>query len=122
APHTIKNWFLIKVPPQQRNAAAVQALIADWAGQNVAPFVSPVFVDDLGGPLIVTPDLLVQFADTVTPANAEAILAQIAPRELLNRDWDGMINAYRVRTSFTVGFHVLRAANTLAQMAEVRFA
>ena len=82
-------------------------------------FVSPVFADDLGGPLVVTPEILLRFNEGVADDAAEAILDGF---EIIERDWAGMPGAYKVRIDTSVGLHVIDAAAALASRAEVRYA
>ncbi|MDX2116517.1 MAG: S8 family serine peptidase [Planctomycetota bacterium] len=101
--------------PRQLVAAAASAAEA----RDIA-FVSPVFFDDLGGPMMVTPVLLVGFGPEVDAEGARELLA--GKGEIEAADWANMPGVYRVRSVARDGFEVLDAANTLAETPGVRFA
>ncbi|MHC4220496.1 MAG: S8 family peptidase, partial [Planctomycetota bacterium] len=121
-PWPITGWSLATVPVGARNATGVEALVAAVAGDQAADFVSPVFIGEDGGPLFVTPDILVGFHRHIPAARAEVILAASEAGRIADVDYAGMARVYRVRSAATNGFDVLDAANALAVRPEVRFA
>lgn len=85
-------------------------------------FVSPVFLSDSGGPVIVTPVLLVGFKPDITDEDARRWLDRFAAGEVLDRNWAGMSNVYRTRSTARSGLDVLQTANLLAESGLVLFA
>jgi subtilisin family serine protease len=126
--HRFGEWRLVDVPQEMRHAEGVERLVRGLAAagdEAQRSFVSPVFFDDLGGPLIVTPIVLVRFFESVPAMLAEFILEGHGlgiERDVLEADWAGMSSAYRVRPATHNGFEVLRLANALAQRPETIFA
>ena len=118
----IAGWYLCDLDGPAAGAAAVEASVAAAAAGPEIDFASPVFVGDDGGPLIVTPDILVGFHPQVAAADAEAILAASGAGRVTDVNWGGMPRVYRLRSAARNGFEVLAAANALAQRPEVIFA
>jgi len=82
-------------------------------------FASPVYVDDLGGPMFVTPYVLVSFNDAVPPAEREALFRKAgsgSPKAF------EALGIFRLRSDARTGQAVLDAANALALEPAVRFA
>lgn len=113
------GWVHAPVSEDARTAAGVEALATDLAASGDFDFVSPVFIDERGLPLVITRDLLIGFQDG---AEAEAIIAALDGARILDVDFGGLDNVYRVRSGSLNGFEVLQQANTLAARADVRFA
>lgn len=118
----IPGWVLATTPGFARNAPGIEALAADLASQQEIDFVSPVFVGEDGGPLIVTPQLLVGFRRDVPQARAEALLAAVRAGVVVRRDFGNMKGVYKLRSAARNGLDVLEAANALAALPEVAFA
>lgn len=118
----ITGWSLAETPAASRSAAGIRALAAALAADDAIAFVSPVFVDDEGGPLIVTGEILVAFVPDVTREAASEVLAEVAAGAVIETDWAGMPGVYRLRHPSDSGFDVLATAQTLAAQPEVRFA
>ncbi len=121
-PHAVDGWTTFTAPLERQNAAGIEALVGELAAGGAFDFVSPVFAGIGGEPVIVTRDLLVRFEAGVPPALAEAILALHDAGTVLDADWGGMSNAYRLRARSRNGFEALAAANALAERREVRWA
>ncbi len=125
-PMAVAGWSLVAAEDHARgaaaNAAEMRTRIQLAMRDPRAEFVSPVFVDDLGGPLVVTPDLLIGFNKGVRQDQIDEILAQHDVGDVRDRDWTGMDGVYRVRSLSRNGLDVLEAANRLAQLDEVAFA
>ncbi|MHC4653045.1 MAG: S8 family peptidase [Planctomycetota bacterium] len=120
--HAISGWALVDVPADRRSEAGVREIVADLVVEPVVGFVSPVFFDLHGGPLIVTPDLLVRFKPDVAADLSEQILRAVAAGTIVNRNWSKMPGAYRVRSLSRDGLTVLGTANLLAALPEVKWA
>ncbi|MEO1129527.1 MAG: S8 family serine peptidase [Planctomycetota bacterium] len=117
---TIGAWQLADAPEDIRMTGTTAPLIADLAEEPAIEFVSPVFIDNLGGPMVVTPTLLVGFEDGVTPQRATELLAGSGHVVQVNA-WN-MPGMYELRSMSRSGYDVLAEANRLAQLPEVRFA
>jgi subtilisin family serine protease len=113
------GWSLITLPAQQRPIQPLQA-VATVVNTGQTEYVSPVFVGQDGGPLLVTPDILVRFVPTVAPEQATQLLAGLG--EIRERNFGGMSGAFRVHHTGRNGFETLEAANRLAQRPEVLWA
>ncbi|HEX8877969.1 MAG TPA: S8 family serine peptidase [Phycisphaerales bacterium] len=118
----IPGLTLARVAAEARDPLSVQALVGEAARASDAGFVSPVFVGEDGGPLIVTREVLVGFAEDLTPAQARAVLAEMIEGDLIDEAVGDSPNVFRVRAHARNGFDVLAAANALADHPEVRFA
>jgi len=90
--------------------------------RRAVDFASPVFIDEFGGPIVLTRHILVRFRAGVDAERAESVLADVEAGEVEERDWGRMRGAYRVRHRSRNGFDVLEAANRLAERPEVIFA
>jgi len=121
-PMVVPGWSFIATNAAHRTATGVAGAVSQIAGREPVEFVSPVFVDGKGGPIVITPDILVGFDRSLDPARAEAILAESGAGAILDRDWANMKRTYRLKSASRDGFAVLEAANELAQRPEVIFA
>jgi Tol biopolymer transport system component len=117
----VQGWYLLTLRTPV-TAGELPFLLEGLAHELGCEYVSPVFVDDLGGPLVPTPEILLQFAANVPATAAESVLRRSAAGEIVDRDWAGMTRAYRLHSRATSGLEVLERANALAQRADVRFA
>jgi len=120
APFPITPWFTLGLPAGQRDAESAMRLALRAAEDPRLDFASPILLGTDGGPLIVTPVLLVGFADQVSDARAEALLADAGT--ILDRHWTGMRGVYRVHSPLRSGAEVLARANALALLPEIAFA
>lgn len=126
-PMVIKGWNLLGAPVAEAQRPFIDRRelaqrIAEASQDPRIDFVSPVFVDAFGGPLVVTPDLLVGFTPEATPQQIAEILANEGLDVLVEADWGRMPGVYRVRGLSRSGLEVLDAANRLATLDQVRFA
>jgi len=90
--------------------------------KDLGRFVSPVFLDNFGGPMIVTPQIIVRFNSYVAKEDAERILAVQKVGTILQRNYGQMAGAYLLQTNLADGAAVLDLANRLAALPEIRFA
>ncbi|MCE9616416.1 MAG: S8 family serine peptidase [Lentisphaerae bacterium] len=118
----VRGWTLAGIPVAQQDSATIQQRVAVLAADTHVAFASPVFVGLDGGPVIVTPDLLVRFVDGVSDARAATLLANAGAGAIQSRNWSGLAHAYRCRPGTASGYDVLNIANALAQLPEVEFA
>ncbi len=121
-PLPIAQWSLIENPTTERSSGAISRRLGALAGLADIDFASPVYIGSDGGPIVVTPNLLVGFASNIDDKRARAILDQFSAGIVLDRDWAGMRGVYRVQARSRRGDQVLAAANALAVRPEVRFA
>ncbi len=123
--HVVSGWSIASLTNLAGGFQAMPEPI-QLAGQlvaaNAADFVSPVFLDPRGLPVIVTRDILVRFADGVTPDQARALLADHEAGDILESDKGGIPGLFRIRTRLTSGIDVLNLANMLADRPDVEFA
>ena len=122
APGPASGWVLARTVPERNSAKEVRRIVGDLSSRADFDFVSPVFKDAAGDPIVIRPYVLVRFEDHVDTATAEAILMESRAGTVLDRDWAGMTGAYRLRSRSNDGFGVLEAANRLAELPEVRWA
>jgi len=116
------GWTLLALPRRLQQRDRYEALVAELAEDASVDFASPVFVDRLGGPLLVTRDILVGVDRSQRPRRARRLLENAVDGRVIDEQWAGMPNAFRVRSRSRNGFEVLAQANALAQQAWVEFA
>jgi subtilisin family serine protease len=121
-PMAVRGWSFVRTTPSIQMDAGIARAVSQIAGEELVEFVSPVFGDEEGGPIVITPHILVGFDRSLDAARAEAILAESQAGEILDRDWANMKRTYRLRSSSRDGFEVLEAANALARRPDVTFA
>lgn len=121
-PLGIRGWSYVSSGTSGRPPEEVELRVADLAEQAALEFVSPVFRDEYGDPVLMTSDLLIGFDAGVSTEAAEQVLDAVIGGIVLDRDFAGLPNVYRVRSLSRNGFSVLNEANSLAQRPEVRFA
>jgi len=118
----LPGWAVAATPVPLESEAQAQLLVAQLAGSGDFAFVSPVFIDPRGLPLVITQDLLIGFNPEISAAQAEEILEQAGAGQIVERDFAGLAGVYRVRACSQDGFAVLELANALAEYPQVRFA
>ncbi len=121
-PMVINGWARASTPATVQTDEDVEDLVATLAEIPDLGFVSPVFRDVRGEPLLITSDLLIGFADTVSAPEAEALLADLIEGEIEDRNYGNMPGVYRVSVESRNGFEVLELANSLAMLPEIKFA
>lgn len=55
-PMPVRGWSSVKTTESIRTTAAIRSAVNQIAGAEPVEFVSPVFVDDEGGPIVITQD------------------------------------------------------------------
>lgn len=120
----IPTLALLNVAEARRDASAVRSIVSAAAtgGEPAVEFVSPVFLGEDGGPLVVTRDVLIGFETSIAPAQARAIVSRHLEGVILDEAFGDSPGVYRVRATSRDGFEVLAAANAIADLQEVRFA
>jgi subtilisin family serine protease len=120
--HAITGIKYLYTQPSVSTEQNVRQLVGTMAADAQFDWVSPVLLDERGDPVLVTPHLHIAFADTVSAAEAEALIGQWVDGEIVERDWAHMDGVYRVLASEHDGFKVLEKANWIARRPEVRWA
>jgi len=118
----VAGWSLMRADVASDSTKRMSERVAAVASADVADFVSPVFVGSDGGPVIVTPDILIGFREGVDAAQAQAVIAASFTGEIAEQRFGNMPGAYRLRSRANNGFVVLDEANRLAQHDLVAFA
>lgn len=130
-PHGYPGWSLVTLPATHRTELAIRAAVANPAalpGIALPPdraatlFASPVLLDDLGGPMVARPSVLVRFEADVPAAEAEKQLLSRTGVRILERRFGGLSNCFRIECDALDGFGIIALAAGLAQDPLVRFA
>ena len=116
----LAGWSVVALD-RDLDDVALRAGVARAAGAfGDDAFVAPVFVGADGGPVIPTRDVLVRFAPGVDrEAQRDAI--ERAGLTVLDADWAGMSNAYRLRSDERDGFGVMAQVTALGANGGVEF-
>ncbi|MHC5023552.1 MAG: S8 family serine peptidase, partial [Planctomycetota bacterium] len=117
----IQGWSVATTSDLQRSDDQIEQLVSEMAQAEAGDYIAPVFFDDFGGPLVPSPYIMVGFHDNVAAGQAEAILANVVDG-FVERTWEAFPGMYRLRSQSRNGFEVMEAANTLAQLPQVKFA
>ncbi|MBL8744922.1 MAG: S8 family serine peptidase [Phycisphaerae bacterium] len=119
--HAFRGWSYANVPAGQRANQTVEDTVANLVAQNIADFVSPVFLDEYG-PRFVTRDILVGFHADLNHDQADQVVTDMNLGQIISREYSGMHNLYLVRSASRNGFEVLDKANAAALRDEVAYA
>jgi subtilisin family serine protease len=122
AARAIANWSLAELRDAASDADAVALLVRQAASEDSNAFVSPVFIDSVGGSMNVTPHILLGFNGEVPTERAEQIIAEMVRGQVAEREFGAMKGAYRLKCDSKDGFKVLATANALALRPEVKYA
>lgn len=121
-PLPVDKWSLFDTPAATHTDKGVNDLVAQAVTQHGIKFISPVFIGDNGGDVIITDSILVGFTPQTDVQQVENILGRFKNLTIAERNWANMNNVYRLVSSSKNGFDVLDAANVLAQLPEASFA
>lgn len=116
--HAVTGWSLAPVDPAQPAAD----LAARAAAAPGVEFVSPVYIDDMGGPMFVTPLLIVAFEPGIDDERIAELLDAAGAGQIIQRDWSGMPGVYTISPAARTGDALLATANALSLQQDVRFA
>ncbi len=119
--HPIDGWHLVDLAEAPGGVGAIDAVVNRVGTVPGVDFVSPVFLDESGQPLIVTPDILVGVKRKIAPAAARSIVETAEAGVVTDVDYAGMRGVYRVSSASRSGLSVLAAANALAVHPSVEF-
>lgn len=118
----IPGWILAESTTPTTSSPELERALSRLLADPTVTFVSPVFLGEDGGPVVVTPTLLVGFLPSVDPESARAQLSEHVTGTVVEEDWGGMPRTFRVESSSRNGLRVLEQANRLARLPEVSFA
>jgi subtilisin family serine protease len=93
-----------------------------YAAFDSVQIASPVFVDTLGGPLIPTPVILMQFNHNPSLKQVNALLHELDADPVNVQAWSALPGSYKVTSRSKNGFDIIAQANALSQRSDVRFA
>jgi len=119
---SVAGWYLLPTSSTSKTDSGIQTMVRALIADTSVEFSSPVFIGLDGGPVIVTPHILMRFHDGITAEQAERILQNENVGTIIDRNWGNMNGAYRIQSKATNGIDVLAAANKLAEREEVKFA
>jgi len=118
----IAGWHFVDAPADARGFAATTDLARAAGELESIDYASPVFVDNLGGPLVPTNTVLVRFEDETPALEAKQLIEQSMPGAIIIEEgWAGWERAYRVLSPFRSGDQTLASANALARRPETIF-
>lgn len=116
------GWFMASLPVDMQQGESIEKQVERIAKGAGVTFVSPVFRDRFGGPLVITPTILVGFRQSVSQETAEAVLVHTPNVEVLERDYANMPGVYRLQSTSLNGLEVLATSGVLARHPDVEFA
>ncbi len=116
----IPHWSVAQTG--QMTGAELRTTIEAAVENSETSYITPVYVDEFGGPLVFGQELFIGFAAGVTDAEARRILSQARAGEVLVEEYSSIPGVYCTRCNFRNGFRVLECANRLAINPLVRFA
>lgn len=124
--YLLRGWTIAFIrsasgTPPISNVAPVISRLAELS-RSSRYFFSPIFTNDSGDPLLITPKILVRFAPGITAQRARELLASVGMQEAQPMPFGGMENSFRVYAGSVSGIRVLEMANHLAELSEVIYA
>jgi len=114
--------LLVDLPPQRGGDALRDTLASLTAAAAAAEetFVSPIMLDQYGGPMIVLPSILAKFGETVSHQDATAIVRALGVGTIV--EFDRHPGVHRIVPATNSGFVAIDLANALAMHPSVEFA
>jgi hypothetical protein len=88
----------------------------------VPRYLTPVFVDEQGGEFAPLPRVMVRFDYSVSPDEAEFVIARIGGLRIIESNWHGVQGQYLLHSSASTGAKVLMQAEALALRSDVLYA
>ena len=111
---SVNGFAYIKTPSQIKTYKQLDDLIHQLHDTSDYDFISPIFFGEGGLPYIPTQTLLVKSEEMQNQLNVQQVLSKHG--KILDTNFAGIPNLYRVLTQLQDGRDVLRLANTLAKM------
>jgi subtilisin family serine protease/regulation of enolase protein 1 (concanavalin A-like superfamily) len=120
--HAVRGWSLVVIEPDLLDRmGGLKALVDAFAKLPETTFASPVFIDDLGGPMFLTPRILFSFHEGIAAEVQGRLLEKGAFK--LEKDYAALgVKLARIAPEVRNGFELLARVNTLAQSQETLFA
>ncbi|MFT5287803.1 MAG: subtilisin family serine protease [Planctomycetota bacterium] len=120
----IEGWQLAQVDASSASTPAerIRGLVDRIAERSPDGFASPVFIGRDGGPVFVTPTLLVAFDENYRGAWARTLLEQFGELDIESEDWADMPGAYKLTVKSSNAYRVLDIAADLASRSGVTYA
>lgn len=120
----IDSWLLADIDGggPLESESEIRARIESMAQQHPAAFFSPVFRGSDGGPVIVTPTILMRFAEGHRGEIARQHLMKFPALQILAEDWSRMPGAYKLAVNSGSGYEVLELCELLVAIPGVRYA
>ena len=124
APVTNRAGPGVNSATDQPQAESVHALIVALlnSGDPSIEFVSPVFRDERGGPILLTPTVLIGFKESFTASERARLLGAVPEGAQLIETEFPQPHDVRWRINSRDGFAVLARANALAQTEGIAYA
>lgn len=119
--HAISGWSLAELNEADRAVSGVMATVQNVLDNDSHAFATPVFVDNLGGPLFPTQNILLQFQPGVSKEVRHAIISKTGAT-ILQEDRGGRTGSFMLDSTRRNGADVLEIANELARDPRVLYA
>lgn len=121
-PMGLEGWYLLTLPPEERTRPDLSKAVEKLSQSGGVRIASPVFIDSLGGPLVPTETILMQFEQDPGLPTVNEILIELGAEPVHEQAWSILPGSYKVTSRSRNGFDVLAQANALAARLDVRFA
>jgi subtilisin family serine protease len=122
-PTALTGWSIVRMGNESAPAIETSMLVETVAQAAASvDFVSPVYLDEKGDPMLVRPDIFVRFEADVPVEQAEALIAAHVGGYVVERDFATTPGLYLVRSLARDGVTVMEEAAALASLPEVRYA
>jgi hypothetical protein len=114
-PMSVTRWHLLNLAAPLADESDADSRIRMLANGPDVDFVSPVFKEKNGSPILMTQQVLVRFRPEHV-ALASSLIQTITPElSVVEENYGGMPGAYMLKSSSRNGFDVLASANKLAE-------
>ena len=120
-PMGLGGWHLLTLPPEDRTRPGLFEAVGKLSQSGGVRIASPVFIDSLGGPLVPTETILMQFEQDPGLPTVNEILIELGAEPVHEQAWSILPGSYKVTSRSRNGFDVLAQANALAARPDVRF-
>ena len=118
----LDGWHLLPLPPGEQTTRGVIDAVGSLSIAGGVRMASPVFIDSLGGPLVPTDRILMQFNEDPGLPEVNELLDELGALPVERQAWSLLPGSYKVTSRSRNGFDVLAQANALAERRDVRFA
>lgn len=115
------GWHLVR-PCSPRRAIDPAAIVADLGRRFPGAFVTPLFIDTLGGPRFSGPDLFVRFREIRDVATVVALLRPLVGAEVEIREFASLPGLFRIIAPAADGWNLTALSERLSRLPEVEWA